>query len=389
MPLKPMPGGEASTPQVTIPADILKKLREAGYTGPATIDAGRLGTIADKYLNTDNTNDNTNPDNPVYPPPVIVMPGGGGGGGGGGMTAAQKKSLRDSYLQVLWNWDWGEIEKNIMNMVDKGVANKWSVTSFIMEVRKTQEWKERFPYLKARSNHAEAEFLRYYEQYREIAENNGRHLSRQEFGHLWIKMDVTPQEWQVRMQFYNRATGTAGKSFFSEIETVAKRMGIIKPSDKLSEKDLYKIMTHRGDQRIERLLDEANVRQRIENIGFTIGAHGDLGRKEVLNVIKQIESGGGDAKAESGKAFANLAQMAKTALPAAELVKAGLSKRDLWDLEFGKDEARKSFLGHHVQSILEAYQHTVTGDKKIKESVQQTETGTSLGLGTIQRPEGL
>lgn len=383
MPNVPTPEGPSKdTAYITIPRNLRGYITQwTGYNGPWRMPRGEANALL-----RDAQNAQQEAEGAATPPggtTIIVT--GGSSGGSAGMSAKQKANLRNSYLAMLQSFGIN-LTKNLNNLMDRGVGQEWSTTSFLIHLRRTAEYKHQFPGIRSSDGTSEAQYNAQYKAFADEAKAAGITLTRAQFG-LLFKKDVRAADWQIRVEFMKRAKNN--KAFFDQLELVARARGIIKPKEQLSKKELYDAMLHKGNPKIEKLLEEANTRYQLDSLGFTVGKDGDIGRKMLLNFIKRMETDGFDVEAANSEAFAGLAEKVRTVLPAAEQIGAGITKRDLFELEFGADNARRQEIAQHVQGILDSYDQRA--EKLVKPLVTEREGGHTgiVGIGGLSGPAGL
>jgi hypothetical protein len=359
-----------------------KALKEAGYNGPWEVTPGQERALLRKYLKDQNTGKPT-PD-PTLPPGT----GPGGGGGSAGMSAKQKANLRASYAKMLD--DFGlSLNKNMNALMDTGVHEEWSTTNFLLHLRNTKEYKVQFPHIYSRNGRVdELSYLHQREAYEDIAKAAGvRPPSREQFGTLFAK-DIEQGEWQLRMDFASRVTGN--KPYWDQVERVAKARGFIKPNEHLTKKDLYNLMTGKGSPAIEKLMEESVSRYQLETAGFEVGPQGDITRRQLLGFIKRTEAAGIPGfqieEGDFNQNFQQLAQVVSETMSASEQVGAGLSKGDIFQLQFGGPKQKE--VAEYVKRILASRDRANQGQQGGEVLTQQGDH-SALVSGAPKRPEGL
>ena len=389
MPVTPQDGGSGHGP-VTIPkkyrADITNLL---GYDGPWTIKAYQAREIMQQLTQAQNQGGDTGGDEGDILGDIINAlgaalgsgSGGSSGSGSAGMTAKQKANLRNSYIAMLQSFDMG-LTKNMKALVDQGVRQEWSTTSFLVHLRQTKDYKQHFPGIRSGGTMSEAAYNAQFRQYQEAAKSDGVQLSRQQFGTL-VRKNVGINEWRMRVEFLHRSTKS--KEFFNQMEIAARKLGIIKPNSQLSKKELFNAMVRKGDPRLEKLMEEANVRYLLESINFTVGPQGDIGRKALLGFVKGLEAQGIDAEGLTSQDFAGLADKMKTVIPAARRIGAGITDRDLWTLEFGGPGQQE--IARHAEAILAT--EGAEDEMRSRAVVVEDNLGSRVLGGTPQAPKGL
>ena len=372
---------------IVIPPSQRKVLKDLGYNGPWKVTKQRARELL-KMVQDSGGGNPPSDDQQNFLELLASLLGGGSGGSSGssaprGLSPEQKRNLRNSYLEQLTDWGIG-VTGNLDNLMDKGVNEEWSLTSFVTYLRKTEEYRKQFVGIFEKDGGlrmSEAQYLAQYKQFSNMAARADFKLSREQFGAL-IRRNVAADEWQTRTIFLERITRS--KQFFDQVEAVARARGILKPKEKLSKKSLYDAMLRRGSPQIERLLEESNVRYQLEQAGFVVGAQGSIGRKMVLNLIKRVEAGGGEAEMMDSKTFADLAEKAKTVIPTARQHGMNLTKRDLFILEFGGPGRQE--IARYVENILTSAQREEQEPKGQPQLIEDA-GGSRLASGAITSPQ--
>jgi hypothetical protein len=297
------------------------------------------------------------------------------------MSAQQKANLRSSYLEILHTWGIS-VSGNMNQLMNQAIAQEWSTTNFMQHLRKTKDYKQQFPGINSADGMSEAAYNAKYQQFMEDAKMAGVKLSRSQFGSL-VRGDVRYEEWKMRVDFQQKVE--RNKDYFQALQDVAHARGLIKPKDKLTKKELWKLMTRRGNPALERLMEESNVSYQLEAAGLSIGKKGDIARGQVLKFIKTIETDGIQAESLTAEAFAGLAEKVKTVLPAADQIGYGITKGDLFQLEFGGP--RQAEVGRHVENILKSVEFQ--NQPKVNSILVEDEGGSRLTGGSPQRQAGL
>lgn len=377
----PGPGGDRET-MVIISERWRPALQALGYFGPWEVTRREaVGYIEDakKYLEEQGQDLPGTPDVPQLPGDTIINV--GGSSGPVGMTAAQKRNLRNAFLNQLRAWGIN-VTKNIENLVEKGVTQEWSMDSFVLYLRATDEYQRVFQGIEHTKGQfrSEDEYIRQYDIYQKMAAKADYELSRSQFA-LLLKKGVDAEEWNTRTIFLDRITRNG--QFFSQVEKVAQARGILKPKENLSPKELYDVMLHKGSPQIERLLEEANVRFQLKGAGFMVGA-GGVGRKQVLSFIRKLEGSGIEAEALTPDYFAGLAEKLKEVIPIAKQIGMNVTKRDLFTLEFGGPGRNE--IARYVENALASHEAEEAGTAGAPMLIQD-EGGSRLLSGAIERPK--
>lgn len=381
----PRPSGDRT---VTIPKRLRDDLKRVlGYHGPWTVyvvEYYQILSDLQKALE-ERRQDEKKLGGNSSPPTTIVIEGGGfsGGFGGGGLSPEAKANLRASYLEILHSFGIA-VTKNLDRLMDRGVENRWSTTNFLQYLRRTPEYKRHFPGIRSQPGQmSEARYNAMYDSFQKVWAREGGKLSREQFGAL-VRNEVSLEEWQVRTRFMGLVK--RNRDYFEKLQDVAKARGLIKPNGKLTKKELFRAMTRRGHVWLERLMEETNVRAQLENIGFVIGDGGDLTRAKVLAFMKNLENQDVEVELLTQKDFEGLAQKVRELLPVAEQVGAGLTRAELFELEFGGPNQFE--IARRVEDIIASAE----ADEQPNVSpllIEDDQGGSRLLSGTPRRPTSL
>lgn len=389
--------GGPHPPMMVIPPKFRAGIKKTlGYNGPWRLPSTEAKDILKDYLReVKDDGNNTSGLSPTEQALIDVLNNLAGSGSSSssssssanqGLTEKQKANLRNSYLNIIQTWFGSHaVTKNLRNLVETGVKQEWSTTSFMVHLRSTAEYKHQFPGIGGRDGVSEASYNRMYDQYLSAARKVGLNVSRQQFG-IVFKRHVEFSEWQTRMDFFERAS--RNRDYFKQLERVAEARGLIKPNEKFTERDIFNLMTHRGSPAIERLMEESQVRFQLKSIGLTVGKHGDIARGRVLSFIQDMEAQGVETEQLNNQAFASLAQKVQEVLPSSDLYGMGITKQDLFTLEFGGgNEQKRATIAEQVRRVLA----TVESEKQptVLPTLIEDEGGSRLSSGAITRPTGL
>ena len=308
--------------------------------------------------------------------------GSSGSSGSSEPTAAQKAAMHSNYVEILRRWGIQIGQGGLENLVQHAVNSEWSTTQFMQAVRKTKAYKQEFVGLRWRDGMTEAEYMRLYGQYRELAGNAGRKLTKQQFGSL-LQKGVTGAEFKLRVDALDRMNKQQG--LFNAFEQVLKARGIIKPKQQLSKGELYKFITRRGDPAWERVWQEAVVTQGFKSAGISVGKGGDFSRRELLGLINQVDTSKSEVENLTTADFQKLATMIQEKLPLSKLYGMGVTKQDLAVLALGGKGAVQ--IAERVQQI-DAQFNLSKEDKVQAQFVQTGPKKTSLAYGGLAGEAG-
>lgn len=388
MPVRETPPAEDQVGKVYIPDQYHKQMRQNGYDGPWWVWNTELDDLYSQYRDSGGGGGGGTSGGGTSGGGTSGGSSGGsssgGSSGGGGMSPEARANLRASYLKILQ--DWGiKVTSNMNALMNRGVSRQWSTTNFIINLRRTADYRQAFPGINSGEGISEAKWLAAYDRAEELAKSYGMKLSRTQFGTLY-KKDVGMEEWEMRLQFMEKVRRPGNKEYFDALQQAAKQLGIIKPKDKLTKKELFKLMTRRGHPKLEKLMEQSIVTAELNKLGFTVGEGGDVTRKMMLNFIKNVENQGGQAEMLTAQDFAELAAHVENTLPTAELLGAGLTKRDLAEMALGGPRANE--IAKSVQNLLASKQ--LEDQPNVNPQLVEDGTGhTRLTGASPRRPTGL
>ena len=306
--------------------------------------------------------------------------GSSGSGGSAGLTAEQKSMLRANYLEVLRRWGLGPGQAGLGNLVDHAVNSEWSTTQFIQALRKTKAYHQTFPGIRWREGMTEGEYIRMYGAYRELSGNIGFKLQRAQFGVL-LRKGVTASEFKVRIDALDRIK--TYRPLLNEFEEVLKARGLLRTAagknKQLTMRELFRFVTKQGDPRWESLWQESVVRQGLEDAGLKIGRGGDFTRKEILKLIRQVDTPQRGVENLTLQDFQKLAENIQEVMPLSQLYGKGVTKQDLAVLALGGKGAPK--IAERVQEILA--QRNLSNEEKAAPQLVQTQKGSQLNYGGL------
>lgn len=309
-------------------------------------------------------------------PPTVIQPGGSGsgsGGGGGGASGPDPAVLRSNYMEILRSW--GIPADDVGNLVDSAVSNEWSTLQFMQAVRRTKAYKQNFSGIASQPGMSEGSYLAQYRQYKALAQDIGKKLTRQQFGAL-LKGGVDYKEWNFRVQGVQRVQ--QNQAVFKWYRQELIKSGELKKGQGLPFKKMWEITTKLNSVDFERVYERAWLQGNLQKIGFDLTKAGgrDISRKRLLSLIRQYESGtpGAEVEAFGAQQFQELAEQIRTTIPASQLYGYGISKADLLEMKLG---------GRRAASIAERAQRALNQAKaesedKVTAQLVQTEKGTTM-----------
>jgi hypothetical protein len=231
---------------------------------------------------------------------------------------------------------WGiPASPRIQALVSQAAKGEWNSARFVQALRGTKEYGQAFPGIQWRLGQTEASYLSAMRQFQAKAQDAGIKLSRDQFGYLQQK-GVDSAEWGLRVQAMR--TVEANKGNIAAFEDVLKARGFLKPNENLTGKELKDFFTGRGSEAYTKVWNEYAVTSGLEDIGFEVGRGGDIGRKDLLKLLKEPVAGvapGATVQVD----YAQLATTAAKALPASRLYGLGITKKDLVMMALGGKKA--------------------------------------------------
>lgn len=265
---------------------------------------------------------------------------GGGGSSGSGMTAAEERRMllnaQAGFEQIVRTWGI-QTTPELQSMIERAAKGKWSSAAFMSALRGTKEYKQQFPGIQWQKGMSEAAYNAQFRAYQGKAQDAGYRLGRKEFA-VALKKGIDSTEWNLRVGAIRQIKANA--PLFEEFRMELARRGIIKPNEKLSNKELYNLVTRRGSSQWTNIWNVSSVSAGLEGIGITVGRGEDLGRKELMQLLKVPVS-----QLNPGELvqidYAQLASTAAKALPASRLYKMGVTKADLVKMALGGKDAAK------------------------------------------------
>lgn len=335
-------GGGGTAEVITIPQNILKQLRQLGYTGPSIIYDFELENLLAEYGIELKPGESADDQIPTSTPTIVI----GGGSADVGMTAAQKAELRAMFLNLIHNWGLA-LTDNLRKLVDQGVKGEWGSNNFILHLRATREYKDAF--VGIQKGQSEETYLAAFNVYRDRLKDIGRTLNREQFG-LLQNRGVDFEEWNIRVSAIDAVE--RDRQLFNQFEQTLRARGIIK--GQLSLKEMVNFVRGSSSPAFERVWEEAAFTAGLKRAGVSIGkAKGaDFSRKEIVKLIGQFESRMPGAEVENlgDQFYQQLATDIRTLIPASRLANFKLTNSDILEMELGGPRAAK--IAQTVEQIL-------------------------------------
>jgi hypothetical protein len=205
--------------------------------------------------------------------------------------------LRSSYEEILRRWGL-KADKNLLNLIEKGVRGQWSSTQFVSYLRQTPEYRQHFRGLQWRTGMSEAQYNSTFAQYKARAQDIGERLSRKEFA-LALKQGLTFDEYSDRVDAVSRLTTYA--PFWTQFQQVLELRGTNVPGEKLTKKEMVKFVMGLGPKKWENLLQETILTAQLERVaGIQVVARQagetptpdsyEVTREDILGILKRVEA---------------------------------------------------------------------------------------------------
>lgn len=305
-----------------------------------------------------------------------------GGSSGTGMSAKdlaqQRKAAEASFMSYLRTWGM-QVTPKLKNLIGQAAKGKWNSQQFLIAVRGTEEYKGQFPGIQWRRGMTEASYNANFDQYADKARDAGYNLTREGYARA-LKKGIDSQEWTARVSAVKQVK--ANTDLLENFRQFLVANGQMKPNEKLSAKEVYKLATGRGSPAWTSLWNNASVATGLEGAGFTVGGKAaDLSQGELRNLLKVPIS-----KLQPGQDlefdYAGLAKTAAEALPASRLYKSGITKKDLVVMALGGPKAAQ--IAQRVELAVNTARATAS-EQMVQPQLNQG--GMQLGTDQVQATE--
>ena len=270
-----------------------------------------------------------------------------------GPTAAEKMAmqrLRASFMEILRRWGI-KPDKNLLNLVERGIRGMWTTTQFMGYVRETPEYRQQFRGMRWRQGMTEGQYNALFARYKERAGDIGENLTRKEFAKL-LKRGVDFDEFSDRVDALNAITeyGPMWKQFLQ----VLQLQGVPIPKDGvLQKKELQKFIMGLGDQKWEEIYEETVLTTNLEKVAgveviapragekATPDTYGIM-RQDLLAIIKQVEAltPGFELESLTSQDWAQIGKNLRQ-YSIEYLNRYGITTKDLLEMELGGPNAAK------------------------------------------------
>src|SRR3990167_9186742 len=197
---------------------------------------------------------------PYEPPPPPPPPGGTTGTTGSTTSSSTTSSstssgpsdadrmalarLRASYREILRRWGFRP-NKNLLNLMERGLRSQWSTTQFTDMLRQTPEYHQQFRGIRWRQGMTEGQYLSTYSQYKARAQDIGEKLSKKEFARA-LRQGKSFDEFSATIEAINSIEAYA--PFWTQFQQVLELRGVAVPGQKLTKAELVKFAMGLGSK---------------------------------------------------------------------------------------------------------------------------------------------
>lgn len=263
---------------------------------------------------------------------------------------------------------------NLAKLALKAAREGWDSSQFMQMLRRTEDYQERFKGIKP--GMTEAEYTGRLESMKEIAAGFGFRYERDMYQSL-IRKGMTPTLFRTRMQALSYVT--ENRAQFKALENTLKARGAMRPNDTLTLKQAAQIVLGKAPGAWQEVWAEARLRAVAAQAGMGVGA--GISRQRLLHLQERIE-GGFLTEGDVGKGLTSVARQLRQLIPLERLTKFGITKGELFELEFGTNQRRKLELEAKVGRIINTYQAALTGASAKPQFVPTQQGGQFVGFET-------
>src|SRR3990167_345124 len=255
--------------------------------------------------------------------------------------------LQASYREILRRWGFRP-DKNLMNLMERGVRSQWTTTQFIDMLRQTPEYRQQFRGIKWRQGMTEGQYLSTYSQYKARAQDIGEKLSKKEFARA-LRQGKSFDEFSATIEAINSIEAYA--PFWTQFQQVLELRGVAVPGQKLTKAELVKFAMGLGSKKWETIFQEAMITTKLERVdGVQVVApragetatpdRYDITRKQMLEVVRQAEAlnPGFEIERLTGKDWADIGGRLRQ-YSINYLQRYGMTTKDILEIEFGGPNA--------------------------------------------------
>ena len=298
--------------------------------------------------------------------------------------------LRTTYEEVLRRWGM-KADKNLLNLIERGVRGQWSTTQFMNFLRQTPQYRQHFRGIQWRVGMTEGQYNSTFAQYRDRAADIGERLSRKEFA-LALRKGKSYEEFSDTINAIQSLSTYA--PFWTQFQQELELRGVDVPGKKLTKGEMVKFIMGLGPKKWETLFQEVYITTQLEKVaGIQVVARRagevaapdsyDITRGDITKIIRQVEAlnPGRELEELGGVDFAEIGSFVKQH-SIAYLQRYGLGVADLISSKLGgvgaADTAEKSRRILATQEAFNEPRAVATGALTAAEDRPQDELPQSL-----------
>lgn len=254
------------------------------------------------------------------------------------------ENARASFRDLLRRWGMFPT-KNLMNLIEKAVNQRWNSTLFLDRVRHTPEYAQKFTGIRWKEGMTEGAYIQTYTQYKNLAKQAGVTLTRPAFAKM-LNRGVSPQELADRVSAIQSIERWGPMwQYFSD---ALSQRGFAPPKG-LSKKDLADFVMKLGPKQWERVYEETFITAGLERVaGIQVGKDFVPGqttpyaitRQDLLTLVKQVEglNPGTEVEKLGSQDYAKIGASLRRYDPS-YLQRYDITTRDILELELGGPRA--------------------------------------------------
>lgn len=270
-------------------------------------------------------------------------PYGGGPGGPGDGADGQIKARRQfkASAVTMLNGLGISVTPALQDLINTGFKHDWTTDEFMLKLRETQEYRQRFPGIFGKDGipkMTEAEYMTAEKAYATYASQAGINVNKKRLAYLF-RNDVTPDEFADKALAYKRIN--TNKEMYQAFKRELVQAGVAKPSEVNTNKELFKFVMGEGNKQWADLWQDTVTRNAANQAGIAIARNKDrytaIGQKALEHI-----SSLGLSEAEMGQRFAELSQALGTVLPLQEAQLYGVKKKTLVAAAFGGKNSERA-----------------------------------------------
>src|SRR3990167_7940895 len=275
-----------------------------------------------------------------------------------------RERLRASYREILRRWGFRP-NKNLLNLMERGLRSMWSTTQFTDMLRQTPEYHQQFRGIRWRQGMTEGQYLSTFGQYKARAQDIGEKLSKKEFAVL-LKNGKSFEEYSATIDAINSIDSYA--PFWGPFQQVLELRGVAVPGKKLTKAELVKFAMGLGSPKWEQIWQETMITTQLERVaGIQVVAQRagetmtpdsyDITRKQMIQIVNQAEAlnPGFEVENLTGKNWAGIGERLR-GYSISYLQRYGMSTKDLLEMELGGPRAAEiAEKGKRILATQEAF----------------------------------